>query len=153
MKLNLSASLVLFACVLTLSGCEEQKIARPIAPADSVPTAAVDEAVGCMSENPEAILKCERERFGHMNAEETVEFLKRSAESLNRNEIPGGPYGVLQKQTGTHCSGYSCDIICAGQGAAQQQRDVLLDTDGAQDPVWGEAKTYPHIRVDLCDIR
>lgn len=154
MKLTLFARVVLFVCVLTLSGCEERKIARPIAPADPVPTVAIDEApVGCTSDNPETILKCERERFGYMNAEETVEFLRRSAQSLNRNDIPGGPYGVLQKQTGTQCSGYACDIICAGQGEAQRQRDVLFDADGAQDPVWREVKTHPHIRVDVCDVR
>ncbi len=153
MKLNLSANVMLFACVLILSGCEEPKRAGPIAPTEPVPTTAVDVPVGCTSDNPETILKCERERFGYMNAEETAEFLKRSAESLNRNEIPGGPYGVLQKQTGAQCSGYACDIICAGQGAAQHQRDVLFDADGAQAPVWREAKTYPHIRVDVCDIR
>jgi hypothetical protein len=88
-----------------------------------------------------------------MNEEQLVEFLKHSAESLNRNGIANGPYGVLHKGTGWNCRGYSCDIICAGQGEEQRQYDVLLDADGSQAVTWGEARTYPNIRVDHCEIR
>ena len=35
-------------------------------------------------------------------------------------------------------SGFSCDILCSGNGGSQRQWDVLSDAEGAQLPKWGE---------------
>ena len=88
-----------------------------------------------------------------MNAGEIVSFLTAVAQSLNRNNIPDGPYGLLRKTGGHQCNGYSCDIMCSGQGGGQKQFDVLSDSDGAQIPVWGGPLVPPNIRVDTCDIK
>ena len=73
--------------------------------------------------------------------------------SLNANRIGGGPFGILRKGSGSNCGGYSCDIICAGQGNSQRQWDVLSDAEGAQTPKWSGPETVPHIRVDACEIQ
>ena len=99
------------------------------------------------------IVTCERQKWGHMNAGELVSFLTAVAQSLNRNNIPDGPYGLLRKTGGHQCNGYSCDIMCSGQGGGQKQFDVLSDSDGAQIPVWGGPLVAPNIRVDTCDIK
>jgi hypothetical protein len=156
MKLHVLSTVLFFAAVAIVAGCDVQKSPGPIAPATVTPTETSAPSASpshCDAGDPETIIRCERARYGHMEPGEVIEFLKRSADSLNRNEITGGPFGVLRKPTGTQCEGYACDIICAGQGTAQQQHDVLRDADGAQEPVWGEADGYPHIRVDVCDIR
>lgn len=107
----------------------------------------------CNSSNPQSIVECERAKFGHMDRGQTVEFLRAVARSLNRNGIGGGPFGILRKSGGNQCGGYSCDIICAGQGNQQRQHDVLSDWDGAQAPLWGSAHTVPNIRIDVCEIQ
>jgi len=107
----------------------------------------------CDSSNPDTIVKCERAKYGYMSASQVYAFLVASARSLNRNSISGSPFGILRKSGGSNCNGYSCDIICAGQGTAQRQYDVLADADGAQIAGWGSAHTYPNIRVDVCDIQ
>jgi hypothetical protein len=107
----------------------------------------------CNSSSPQSIVECERAKYGHMDRGQTVEFLRAVARSLNRNGIGGGPYGILRKAGGNQCGGYSCDIICAGQGTGQRQHDVLSDWDGPQGPVWGSAHTWPNIRVDVCEIQ
>jgi hypothetical protein len=88
-----------------------------------------------------------------MSEGQLVEFLKGTARSLNRNGIGGGPFGILRKEGGHNCGGWSCDIVCAGQGTSQRQHDVLSDADGDQTPVWGDAKRHPDIRVDQCSIQ
>jgi hypothetical protein len=107
----------------------------------------------CISSSPEAIVSCERSKFGHMSHGEMFEFVRAVARSLNANGIPGGPYGILRKGSGTNCNGYSCDVICAGQGSGQRQWDVLGDIDGAQSPGWSGPHTVPGIRVDVCEIQ
>jgi hypothetical protein len=87
-----------------------------------------------------------------MSDSQIVTFLMNVADSLNRNGIAGGPFGALKKSGGTNCDGYSCDIICANQGLAQKQWDVLGDSDGAQTPGWNGPSTVPNIRVDVCVI-
>jgi hypothetical protein len=42
---------------------------------------------------------------------------------------------LLVKTTGNNCDGYSCDIICAQNGADHDQYDVLLDETF---PQWNE---------------
>jgi hypothetical protein len=117
------------------------------------PTPTPSPGAACNSANPDTIIKCERAKYGYMSASQTLDFLRASAKSLNRNAIAGSPFGILRKDGGSSCNGYACDIICAGQGTAQQQYDVLGDAEGAQVAGWGPPKTYPNIRVDVCDIQ
>ena len=89
-----------------------------------------------------------------MDKGQILQFLRSVAQSLNRNGISGGPFGILRKETGNQCGGYSCDIICAGQGSSQRQYDVLGDVEGAQSPGWGAPHTIANnIRVDVCEIQ
>jgi hypothetical protein len=117
------------------------------------PTPTPSPGAACNSTNPDTIIKCERAKYGYMSASQTLDFLRASAKSLNRNAISGSPFGILRKDGGSSCNGYACDIICAGQGTAQRQYDVLGDAEGAQVAGWGSPKTYPNIRVDVCDIQ
>ncbi|MBA3642378.1 MAG: hypothetical protein H0W53_24605 [Acidobacteria bacterium] len=105
----------------------------------------------CNSSNPTAIVECERAKYGHMSHSQMYDLMVAIVQSLNRNGIGGGPFGILRKQSGTNCNGYSCDIICAGQGGGQRQWDVLGDIDGAQSP--GFSGPLPTIRPDVCEIR
>jgi hypothetical protein len=107
----------------------------------------------CNSSNALSIVECERAKFGHMSSSQTVQFLRSTAASLTRNGISGGPFGLLRKSGGSSCNGFSCDIICSGQGNAQKQWDVLGDAEGAQNPSWNGPNTVPHIRVDVCEIQ
>jgi hypothetical protein len=117
------------------------------------PSPTPNPGAACNSSNPDTIIKCERAKYGRMSDSQMVAFLRASAQSLNRNGIPGGAFGILRKSGGSSCGGYACDIICAGQGTAQRQHDVLGDAEGAQVAGWGPAKTYPDIRVDVCEIQ
>ena len=107
----------------------------------------------CNSNDPNAIVQCERNKYGHMNSGQILSFLRATAQSLNRNGISGGPFGILRKTGGTNCGGYSCDIVCAGQGSGQRQHDVLGDVEGLQAAGWGGTKTAPNIRIDVCEIQ
>jgi hypothetical protein len=103
---------------------------------------------------PLAIVQCQRAKYPTpMSSSQTVAFLRALAKDLNAAQIGGGPYGLLRKTSGANCQGYSCDIICAGQGNAQQQRDVLIDAEGAASPIWSDAHVVPNIRVDVCEIQ
>jgi hypothetical protein len=131
-----------------------QAFRTPAAPAPS-PSPSPSPAPGgvCTSSNPQSIVECERAKYGHMSSSQTVAFLTSVAQSLTRNGISGGPFGLLRKSGGSSCDGYSCDIICAGQGNSQRQWDVLGDAEGAQNPAWNGPNTVPNIRVDTCDIK
>lgn len=107
----------------------------------------------CRSSSPLAIVECERAKYGHMSSSDLVQFEKNVARSLNASGIGGGPFGILRKDSGHNCNGYSCDILCAGSGNGQRQWDVLSDADGAQLPAWSGPKTFPGIRVDVCEIQ
>jgi hypothetical protein len=132
-----------------------QSFVTPAAVTTPTPTPSPTPSPGaaCNSTNPDTIIKCERAKYGYMSASQTLAFLRASAQSLNRNAISGSPFGILRKEGGSSCNGYACDIICAGQGTAQRQYDVLGDAEGAQVAGWGSPKTYPNIRVDVCDIQ
>lgn len=106
----------------------------------------------CNFSSGEAIVQCERAKFGFMNSSQIVEFLRNVVDSLNRNGIPGGRFGLLIKDSGSNCNGYSCDIICSGNGGGQRQWDVLSDADGAQGPTFGELDRS-HVTVRPCEIR
>jgi hypothetical protein len=107
----------------------------------------------CGQKTPLAIVECRRSQYGYMSSSQMVSFLRGVAKDLNANGIGGGPFGILRKSGGSNCGGYSCDIICSGQGTAQQQWDVLGDAEGAQSPGWSGPHTYPNIRVDTCEIQ
>jgi hypothetical protein len=127
--------------------------AAPAPPPPPGPGPAPTPGAPCVSGNPEAIVSCERAKFGHMNSSQIVTFLRNVARSLNANGIADGPFGILRKGSGASCNGYSCDIICAGNGGGQRQYDVLGDAEGAQTPGWAGPHTLPHIRVDVCEIQ
>ena len=107
----------------------------------------------CVSGNPQTIVECERAKYGHMSTGQMLQFMRAVAQSLNRNGISGGPFGILRKAGGHNCGGYSCDVICAGQGGSQRQWDVLGDIDGDQTPGWGGPNSGSDIRVDVCEIQ
>jgi hypothetical protein len=103
----------------------------------------------------QAIVVQERKAFvdRSMHAADIVTLLKRVAARLNAEHFEGGPFGVLVKTGGTSCNGYSCDIICSGQGDAQRQWDVLTASDpdtGSQTPGWDGP--LPQIAVRPCEI-
>ena len=108
----------------------------------------------CISSNPQTIVECERAKYrGHMSHDQMAALMRAIARSLNANGVAGGPYGILRKQSGTNCGGYSCDVLCAGSGNGQRQYDTLGDIDGAQSPGWAGPHTMPGIRVDVCEIQ
>ncbi len=72
-----------------------------------------------------------------MSHAELVASCSASARDINRAGTAGGPWGLLSKSSGANCNGYSCDILCSGNGAGQVQRDVLIDAEGSQIPLWG----------------
>jgi hypothetical protein len=104
----------------------------------------------CNFSTGEAILDCERSKYGFMGEGEIVAFLRDAVDSLNRNNIPGGRFGMLLKPSGHNCGGYSCDIVCSGNGGSQRQWDVLVDAGGATTPTWSEVSG---ITVRVCEIR
>jgi hypothetical protein len=87
------------------------------------------------------VVQCRRTQFGFMSAADRVEFLRRIAWDLNRAPYSDHPpYGILIKIEGHNCFGYSCDIICSGQGGGQRQWDVMIDEDVLQLPAWGRVE-------------
>jgi hypothetical protein len=109
---------------------------------------------GSCSGSPEQILNCRRSQFpGHMSESQIVSFLKGSASDINKSGSAGGPWGILVKTSGTNCNGYSCDILCLGNGGSQIQRDVLLDAEGSQTPIWGSPMSGSEIAVRQCEAQ
>jgi hypothetical protein len=100
------------------------------------------------------IVSCRRAQYGTpMSAASINQMLRNVARDLNAAGIPEGPFGILRKTGGHNCLGYSCDIICSGQGNAQKQWDVLGDAESTATPGWSGPHTVPNIRVDLCEIQ
>jgi hypothetical protein len=100
---------------------------------------------------PEAILQCNRARYSSMGPTEIVQFLRQVARDLNKAGISGGPFGILVKPAGSNCHGYSCDIICSGNGGSQRQWDVLIDAGGTNGLTWHEVG--PGQTVRPCEIQ
>lgn len=124
----------------------------PVAPSGGGGTAGGGGGGACTNTTQVGIVTCRRNQFtGHMDAGQTIVFLKNVATDLNKAGTWGSGYGLLRKSSGASCGGYSCDIICQGAGTSQKQYDVLMDSDGAQAPIWGGPKVYPDIRIDSCD--
>jgi hypothetical protein len=100
------------------------------------------------------IVECQRSKFGsRLSSGELLALMRAIARDLNAAGIAGGPFGILRKSSGANCGGYSCDIICAGQGNSQRQYDVLGDAEGDASPGWSGPHTVPSIRVDICEIQ
>jgi hypothetical protein len=102
--------------------------------------------------DPFNIVKCRRSQYPTpMSESQTVAMLRGIASDLNAMNYSGGPYGILVKTGGSNCNGYSCDIICAGNGGSQVQYDVLGDAEDRAYPTWnGPLDT---IVVRTCEIR
>ncbi|MEX2273411.1 MAG: hypothetical protein WD690_18215 [Vicinamibacterales bacterium] len=104
----------------------------------------------CVLSSGDAIIACNRGRYdGFMGPDQVVAFLSQSARDLNAAGINGTPFGILVKDGGNNCNGYSCDILCSGNGSGQRQWDVLGDSDGVQYPVFAELPAS-HIHVRPC---
>lgn len=114
------------------------------------PTPTPSPSGNCSGTDPLGIVTCQRNKFsGYMNPGQLAQFLRAVTSNLNTNGVAGGPFGLLRKSSGSSCNGYSCDVVCAGQGGGQRQYDVLNDMEGAQNPVW--SGPLPTIRVDVCE--
>jgi hypothetical protein len=88
-----------------------------------------------------------------MSSSQIEAFLRGVARDLNAAGISPGGFGILRKTSGHQCNGFSCDIICSGQGSSQRQWDVLGDSEGSAYPVWSGPHTVPGIRVDTCFVQ
>jgi hypothetical protein len=130
-----------------------QTFRSAIVVATPTPTPGPNPGGPCNSKSPQTIVECERAKYGHMSQGQLLEFERAVARSLNANGISGGPYGILRKGGGANCGGFSCDIICAGQGNDQSQYDILGDAEGDQRPAWNGPNRVPNIRVDVCEIQ
>ena len=130
-----------------------QTFRTPVPVATPVPGPSPAPGGPCISGNPQAIVQCERAKYGHMSHDQMGSLMHAIARSLNANGIGGGPFGVLRKSAGTNCGGYSCDVICAGSGGGQRQYDVLGDIDGSQNPGRNGPLTAPNIRIDVCEVQ
>jgi len=140
---------------LTTDWSTTQAFRGPAAPAPSPsPSPGPSNPGGpCNGTTGLSIVECERAKYGHMSHGQMLDFMRNTTRSLNRNGISGGPFGILRKSGGDNCGGFSCDVICAGQGNSQRQWDILGDIDGDQTPGWGGPNTVPDIRVDVCEIQ
>jgi hypothetical protein len=108
----------------------------------------------CPGDSPLGIVACQRAKAPEfMDRGELVDFLRAVAVNLNANGIGGGPFGILHKNSGNNCGGYSCDIVCAGHGGGQRQWDVLLDIENVQAPDWAGPHDGDDIRADVCEIQ
>ena len=91
-----------------------------------------------------AIVGCRMEQHGGVDEEEIVELLREIAYDMN--QAFGGEFGLLVKTSGNNCQGYSCDIICEGNGDDQTQFDILINDEI---PAWNEVSN-PTVRP--CEI-
>jgi hypothetical protein len=99
--------------------------------------------------DPISIIQCHRDRFGgRLEPADLLSIMRGVALDFNVAEVPGGPFGILRKGSGNNCEGFSCDIICAGQGSGQDQFDILLDEEFAQ---WRFEVDEP--RTDVCEYQ
>lgn len=99
------------------------------------------------------VIACNRARYtGTMSTSQILSFLAQSAKDLTASGVDGAPFGLLVKTGGHNCGGYSCDILCSGNGAGQRQWDVLGDADGRQFPVYAEVPRG-NVTVRPCQIQ
>ena len=99
---------------------------------------------------PYDILVCYRQLYATpMSHDDHVSFLRDATRHFNNVGVPDGPFGLLRKAAGNNCGGYSCDVVCAGQGSSQKQWDVLINEEI---PTWGPPISGA-IRIDVCEIQ
>lgn len=124
----------------------------PLAPVVVVPPPSSGGGGNCAVGGGDNIVTCNRNRYsGQMSTDQIVAFLEQTARDLTTAGINGAPFGLLEKTSGHQCNGFSCDILCSGQGSSQRQWDVLSDAEGSQNPVFNEL-TGPKIARN-CVIR
>jgi hypothetical protein len=100
--------------------------------------------------DPYDILVCYRQMYGSpMSHEDRYNLLRDATRQFNQVGVPDGPFGLLRKASGNNCLGYSCDVVCAGQGSQQKQWDVLVSEEI---PIWGPPIAGA-IRIDVCEIQ
>jgi hypothetical protein len=134
------------------SSTETFRTAAPPAPGPSPgPSPGPAPGGSCVLSTPEAIVSCNRSRYGYMDETQILQFLRQVARDLNTVPIAGGPWGLLVKTGGHNCHGYSCDIICAGNGSSQRQYDVLGDVNATQYPTW--SGPLPTIVIRPCEVQ
>lgn len=127
-------------------------LAPPPTPTPVPPTPTPPPSGNCVSSSGISVVECNRARYaGQMSSSQIVDFLGQVAADLTAGGVNGAPFGLLLKDSGHQCNGYSCDIVCSGNGGGQRQWDVLSDADGAQLPVFSEI-TGPKV-VRQCVIR
>lgn len=105
------------------------------------------------AQSQEQIVQEERAKYTTaqmQDAATVVSFLRGVAARLNAAGFEGYPFGILVKTGGHNCAGYSCDIICSGQGSGQRQWDVLVDVGGTSDPIW--QGPLSQIAVRPCEV-
>lgn len=105
------------------------------------------------AQSPVQIVTEERAKYTTsqmQDAATVVSFLRGVAARLNAAGFDGYPFGILVKTGGHNCGGYSCDIICSGNGPGQRQWDVLVDAGGASAPTWREVGAGLAVRP--CEI-
>ena len=97
--------------------------------------------------NPLAIIQCRHAQHGGMDHDEAVEFMREVAYDFNRARIGGhDEWGILVKTVGNNCHGYSCDIICEGNGNDQNQYDILIDE---AIPNWAEVSEVTERQCEI----
>jgi hypothetical protein len=101
--------------------------------------------------SPLGILQCHRAQYpgGQLHGSDAVNFLTASAIDFNKVGVNGGGFGILVKEGGNNCNGFSCDILCQGQGSGQKQYDVLRDET---EPQWGPPLDG-QLRIDVCVVK
>jgi hypothetical protein len=84
---------------------------------------------------------------------ELRDLLTRTASALNAVGVDSGgrgPFGILRKESGHNCAGFSCDVICAANTKQTQAHwDIWIGGD-PHAPVWPRPKTGDDIRFDTC---
>ncbi len=121
---------------------------NPIDPVDPVNPGGGEPILSC---DAEAVVRAERAKYNQPTREEILDLLKTVARTLNQQNCANVDFGILRKSGGNQCGGYSCDVICAGQGNEQHQWDVLRDAGGTSDPTWSHIEGS--IRIDVCEIQ
>jgi len=106
--------------------------------------------------SPTDIMRCVTGNItGNAGPAVIVDLLRRIARAFNEAGVSSGgrgKFGILHKAAGHNCLGYSCDILCAGNGGNQGQWDIWIGGD-PQSPIFGGPLTPAGgARVDVCEV-
>lgn len=105
---------------------------------------ALSGTASAQSRTPAQIVEDARAQYAaeRVTKPEVAVIIQTIVRDLNAEGVAEGPFGRLIKTSGTSCGGYSCDIVCVGNGAVQKQWDVLENavdkdgTPGTAEPRW-----------------